>query len=112
MADGADGVASYPALRASENIQGNILAPFNKPRQRFLFISFGNRRANARYWLAQLVNVVAATRQVVAHGVNRAQAKDRGLVPGTQEWVGVSFTSSGLVVLDSNLAQDLVAFDA
>jgi Dyp-type peroxidase family len=102
MAEDANGVAA-PAggdlpLRDSEDIQGNILAPFKKRHQRFLFISFRNQRANARDWLAQLVGVVATTRQVVAH------AED--------EWRGVSFTASGLVVLDSDLAQDLVAFDA
>src|SRR4051812_13975599 len=34
-------------LRVSENFQGNILAPFNKPYQRFLFISFMNRPQQA-----------------------------------------------------------------
>src|SRR4051794_20089742 len=110
MAEDAYGVAAsadgYLPLRASENIQGNILAPFNKPRQRFLFISFRNRRANARYWLAQLATVVASTRQVVAHGEDRKRNNE------TREWRGGSFPSAGLVVLDPDLAQDLLAFDA
>jgi Dyp-type peroxidase family len=110
MAEDAYGVAAsadgYLPLRASENIQGNILAPFNKPSQRFLFISFRNQRAEARYWLGQLAGAVASTRQVVVHGETRDTTKE------TRHWVGVSFTSSGLVVLDSDLAQDLVTFDA
>jgi len=106
----ADGLA-VPAegdllLLESEDIQGNILAPFNKPYQRFLFISFGNDRVDARRWLARLVDEVASTKQVVDHGVLHKEGK------ATHEWVGVSFTSSGLVVLDSDLAKDLVAFDA
>ena len=47
MAKDADGVAAsaagYLPLRTSDNIQGNVLAAFNKPSQRFLFISFRNR---------------------------------------------------------------------
>src|SRR3954451_7122636 len=54
--------------RVSENIQGNILAPFNKPYQRFLFISFMNRPQQARDWLRDLVRGgVASTSQVVEH---------------------------------------------
>ena len=93
-------------LRRSENIQGNILAPFNKPHQRFLFISFGNDRVAARRWLARLVADVATTEQVVEHRDARAESGE------TKEWTGVSFTSSGLVLLDSDLAKDLVYFDA
>ncbi len=55
-------------LRASESIEGNILASFNKPHQRFLFISFMNNREGARRWLGKLVDEVATTSQVVAHG--------------------------------------------
>lgn len=99
-------------LRASEDIQGNILASFNKQYQRFLFISFMNNRAGARSWLGQLVDEVASTTQVAEHGVARQQAQDRGEKLPTHVWVGVSFTSSGLVVLNSDLANGLVAFDA
>ncbi len=63
-------------LLLSENIQGNILAPFNKPYQRFLFISFMNRRAEARAWLKELVDAgVASTKQVIEH--NKAYAGRR-----------------------------------
>ena len=68
--------AALPLL-LSENIQGNILAPFNKPYQRFLFISFMNRREEARDWLRELVDDrdgVASTKQVVEHNEAYKQA--------------------------------------
>ena len=104
--------AALPLL-LSENIQGNILAPFNKPCQRFLFISFMNRRAEARAWLKELVGAgVASTEQVVEHNEAYTRATDAGRKLPPQQWVGVSFTSSGLVTLDPDLARDLLAYDA
>ena len=100
-------------LRLSENIQGNILAPFNKPYQRFLFISFMNRQAEARAWLKELVDAgVASTKQVVEHNEAYARAIDAGRRLPPQQWVGVSFTSSGLVTLDPGLARDLLPYGA
>ena len=97
-----------------DDIQGNILAPFNKPCQRFLFISFMNQVAKAREWLGQLLarDGVASTKQVLEHNeaYKRATPEERKLV--AQSWVGVSFTSSGLVTLDQGRARDLVAYDA
>ena len=55
-------------LRSSESIQGNILAPFNKPHQVFLFVSFGNDQQSARRWLAGVADGVATTREVSAPG--------------------------------------------
>jgi len=115
MAESAN-QAAVPAeaalpLRVSENIQGNILASFNKPYQRFLFINFMNRPQQARDWLKELVaGGVASTKQVVEHNVAYKLAEEGTLPP--QQWVGVSFTSSGLVTLDSDLARDLVAYGA
>ena len=104
--------AALPLL-LSENIQGNILAPFNKPYQRFLFISFMNRRAEARAWLKELVDAgVASTKQVIEHNKAYAQAKEDGETLPPQQWVGVSFTSSGLMTLDPGLARGLLAYDA
>jgi len=96
-------------LRESKDIQGNVLASFNKPYQRFVFISFRSRQAEARDWLKQFVRGVASTQQVVKHGDDR---KREGAKVEPQLWVGVSFTSSGLVTLDPDLADDLVAYDA
>ena len=104
--------AALPLL-LSENIQGNILAPFNKPYQRFLFISFMNRRAEARYWLGKLVaGRVASTRRGRHARQGLRAGEGEGETLPRQQWVGVSFTSSGLVTLDPGLARDLVAYDA
>jgi Dyp-type peroxidase family len=117
MTENADEVA-VPAegalpLRVSENIQGNILASFNKPFQRFVFISFRNRQQDARNWLAQLVRAgIASTSQVVQHGEDRNRVIRDGVDPEPRQWVGVSFTSSGLVTLYPELATDLVAYEA
>jgi len=73
-------------LRVSENIQGNILEPFNKPCQRFLFFSFMNRPQQARDWLGQLVrDGVASTSDVVTHNNAYAQAKKDSSTLPTQE---------------------------
>jgi len=111
--EGAATAGESLPLRLSENIQGNILEPFNKPCQRFLFFSFMNRPQQARDWLGQLVrDGVASTSDVVTHNKAYVQAKKDGSTLPTHEWVGVSFTSSGLVTLDPGLARDLVAYDA
>ena len=97
-----------------QDIQGNVLAPFNKPRQLFLFLNFRNSQQHAREWLSQLVDggVIASTNQVVEHGEERKQAMKEGRKPEMRHWVGVSLTSSALVTLHPELASDLVAYDA
>jgi Dyp-type peroxidase family len=96
------------------NIQGNILAPFNKPRQLFLFLNFQNNRQNARDWLTELVagNLVASTEEVVRHGKDREAAQRRQGDPPKRAWVGLSLTSSALLTLHPELAADLVVYDA
>jgi deferrochelatase/peroxidase EfeB len=105
------------------NIQGNILAPFNKPYQLFLFLDFRNDRLNARKWLHELMtgNVIASMEEVVRHKKEREVAKEAEKEAGEEAekedpppraWVGLSFTSSALVTLDQELAADLVTYDA
>jgi Dyp-type peroxidase family len=101
-------------LRSSETIQGNILAPFNKPFQIFIFLNFGersDRQKRARAWLADLADRIATTGQVVQHDKQRKSAEG-GQGPEKRTWVGVSLTSSALVTLHPELAADLVAYDA
>lgn len=107
----AAGVLSHQSF---QDIQGNILAPFNKPRQLFLFLNFRNSQQHARDWLAELVDggVIASTSQVVGHGEERKRAMKEGRKPEKRHWVGVSLTSSALVTLHPELATDLVAYDA
>jgi len=63
--------ASYDdRLRLSETIQGNILAPFNKPHQMFLFLNFDNHQDGARRWITALADTrIATTRAVGEHNV-------------------------------------------
>ena len=102
-------------LRLSEAIQGNILAPFNKPHQRFLFLNFNNNQAGARQWLTALTNDdhIATTKAVAEHNAeHRARNAEGGTEHPGQIWMGVSLTSSALVTLQPELAADLVAYDA
>jgi len=102
-------------LRSSEQIQGNILAPFNKPYQQFLFVSFGNNRPGARRWLATLTGEgrIATTRAVADHNAAfKAQKAKDGDPQPRQIWMGIGLTSWGLVTLHPELAADLVAYEA
>jgi Dyp-type peroxidase family len=107
----------YP-LRNSAEIQGNILAPFNKPHQLFLFLNFANDQGAAQQWLASLIGDIATTQQVVNHNEqHRKLKKQYGLAQATEKseakiWMGVGLTSSGLVTLLPELGTDLVAYDA
>jgi Dyp-type peroxidase family len=112
---GQQGRASYDdRLRLSETIQGNILAPFNKPHQMFLFLNFNNHQDGARQWVTALGDTrIATTRAVGEHNVeHKALKADRGMQPPKQVWMGVSLTSSGLVTLHPELAADLVRYGA
>jgi Dyp-type peroxidase family len=100
-------------LRSSESIQGNILAPFNKPHQVFLFVSFGNDQQSARRWLAGVAEGVATTREVSANNAGyKAWKRRRGPRPEARAWMGVGLTSWGLVTLHPELAADLAVHDA
>src|SRR5690348_3344931 len=52
--------ASLP-LRNSTEIQGDILAPFNKDHRMYLFLRFPNQ-ANGRAWLKELLPSIATTK--------------------------------------------------
>jgi Dyp-type peroxidase family len=100
-------------LRSSESIQGNILAPFNKPHQVFLFVSFGNDQKGARQWLAGLADGVATTREVSDNNAGyKAWKRQRRPRPEAKAWMGVGLTSWGLVTLHPEVAADLAAHDA
>jgi Dyp-type peroxidase family len=108
--------ASYDdRLRSSETIQGNILAPFNKPHQMFLFLNFNNDQEGARRWATALADDsrIADTKAVAEHNAERkAQKAEGGAQYPEQIWMGVSLTASGLVTLHPELAADLVVYDA
>lgn len=108
-------------LKGSGEIQGNILAAFNKPSQLFLFLSFNRNRDRAREWVRRLVEErrIATTRDVAPHnweyrelrrryGARRLRAQP--LL--SEDWMAVGFTSWGLVTLHPELATDLVPYAA
>ena len=81
-----------------DEIQGNVLAGFNKDHQAFVFLSFGGAKA-ARRWLADLVDDVATTTEVKAFNelfklVARRHHGREGVVEAT--WLNVAFTYRGL----------------
>jgi hypothetical protein len=95
-------------LKDSGEIQGNILAAFNKPLQQFLFVNFKQNQAGARAWLRRLIKDkrVAATRDVAAHNLRCRELRKRYGArqlrrepPVSQDWMGVGLTSWGLVTL-------------
>jgi Dyp-type peroxidase family len=108
-------------LRSSTEIQGNILAPFNKPNQLFMFINFQHNQARARDWLGRLIKDerFATTERVTNYNDKYRKAKaDLGEHPVKADpklaktWIGVGLTSWGLVALHPELAPDLAAYRA
>jgi Dyp-type peroxidase family len=114
----AQQVEQAPKLRSSTDIQGNILAAFNKPFQAFLFLNFRNDGANARKWLGSLLRrrrppLIATTLAVADHNDQvSASLRKGGPPPLPRDWMAVSLTSSGLVTLHPELAADLMQFQA
>jgi Dyp-type peroxidase family len=106
-----------PPLNLDE-IQGNILAGFNKDHQTLIFFRLSEDPTAAKDWLAELTPDVASTNEVKAFNdlfkiVNgRRDSRHRG-ERGTVEstWVNVAFTFAGLGRLGAqNLAQFPEAF--
>lgn len=83
------------------NVQGNVLAGFNKDHQRFLFFRLGDTE-RARTWLATIVDETATSEEVLAFNnlFSRARAR-RGGEAGTPQasWLNVALTHAGLAAL-------------
>lgn len=106
-------------LRDSDEIQGNILAGFNKDHQVFLFLHFSDQRngaARARSWLAALIPRIATTRQVATFNAQFSQARrnrggdDPELLAA--KWVNLALTHAGIVALDPRRRAGLQRFEA
>src|SRR5947208_11030654 len=98
-----------------DNVQGNVLAGFNKDHQRLLFFRLGDRES-ARTWLATIVDETATSEEVLAFNdlFSRARAR-RGRDAGTAQasWLNVALTHPGLAALgvpDAELSMFPVAF--
>lgn len=100
-------------LRTSDEIQGNILAGFNKDLQTFLFVQFKNAAAG-RAWLGALLPRIATTRQVAAFNdqFSAARRASGGDDPQALKatWVNVGITAGGLRKLAPGLANDISQF--
>jgi Dyp-type peroxidase family len=89
-------------LRASEDIQGNILAGFSKDHQTFLLLQFRDM-ANGRAYLGELTPRIATTKQVTTFNAQFSNARtlNGGDDPEKLKavWVNVGLTSHGILVL-------------
>ncbi len=83
------------------NIQGNVLAGFNKDHQRLLFFRIGDG-ARARQWLASIVDETATSGEVLAFNELFRRARSRrggeGATPQAT-WLNVALTHPGLAAL-------------
>lgn len=90
---------------ALDEIQGNILAGFNKDFQRFLFLSIADMTA-AKHWLRHLIPHISDTTQVkLFNDAFRAFRKaHNGSEEGmpTATWLNIAFTHAGLVKLGAH----------
>lgn len=99
-------------LRASDEIQGNILAGFNKDHQMFVFLHFPEAE-RARGWLGKLASRIATTKQVAVFNAQFSNA--RRLRGGDDPenlkavWINVGLTYPGLQALTPALARELEA---
>jgi Dyp-type peroxidase family len=84
-----------------EEIQGNILAGFNKDYASFLFFVLPNDTTEAKAWLSDLVAEVATTQEVGAFNALfktiRARHHQREVIEAT--WMNLAFTCDGLAAL-------------
>ncbi|MEU4768254.1 Dyp-type peroxidase [Actinosynnema sp. NPDC023794] len=93
-----------PPLRRSHDIQGNVLAAFNKDHQLFRFVRFTDDKLG-RTWLAAMLGHLSATAEV--EDFNEVFSLGRTMFGGDPEgltatWATVSLTPEGLVDLSIN----------
>lgn len=102
-------------LRGSTEIQGNVLAAFNKDHVVFLMVEFPDS-SRARSWLGQIAPRVATTADVATFNRQFKAARDgnggddpRGL---KAVWIALSLTAPGITMLAPALESDLGRFEA
>ncbi|MEU4805993.1 Dyp-type peroxidase [Actinosynnema sp. NPDC023587] len=93
-----------PPLRGSREIQGNVLAAFNKDHQQFRFVRFTDAKLG-RTWLAAMLGHISVTADV--EDFNEAFSLGRALFgadPKTLQatWTNLSLTPAGLLKLAIN----------
>jgi len=122
-----------PELRASEDIQGNILAGFKQDHQVFLFLNFNDAeqprgmlprllgaivedpvRKLARGWLRQLIPEIATTKEVTEHNDSFKEVRERGTKREDLKkvWRNVGLTYQGICLLAPGEEAALQQFEA
>lgn len=95
-------MADTPALTTND-IQGNILAGFNKDHQTFLFLELPSDQAAAKAWVQSIANEVATHDEVAAFNsiYKTLQARRQFRMDGVLSvvWMNVAFTPTGLAKL-------------
>jgi Dyp-type peroxidase family len=94
-----------------DQIQGNVVAGFNKDSTTYLFLSLPDEPERARAWLAGLVGQVATAEEVkrfndLFRDIRRRRGQREGAVEAA--WMNLAFTHEGLVKLgvdDAELGQ-------
>ena len=91
------------SLRVSDEIQGNILAGFNKDFQEFILLRFDDADQGRRWCQALCELGISTTREVATFNAefSRQRRANDGEDPGglTAEWINVAFTLAGLDLL-------------
>ncbi|WP_433262874.1 Dyp-type peroxidase [Actinosynnema sp. CS-041913] len=93
-----------PPLRGSREIQGNVLAAFNKDHQQFRFVRFTDARLG-RTWLAAMLGHVSVTADV--EDFNEAFSLGRAMFGADPQslratWTNLSLTPAGLARIAVN----------
>jgi Dyp-type peroxidase family len=98
--EGDEATSNDPEIDLA-NIQGNVLAGFNKDHQRLLFFRIGEEN-RARNWLATIVDETATCEEVLAFNelFRRARSRRGGEAATPQAtWLNIALTYPGLAAL-------------
>jgi Dyp-type peroxidase family len=86
-----------------DDIQGNILAGFNKDHQTFLFVRLPDGQVDAQAWLADVIDQVASHTEVMAFNdlYKQLRARRQQRIDGALSviWMNLALTPSGLAKL-------------
>ena len=96
----------WPALAQDPNLQGNVLAPFNKDFEQFLFLQLPGQ-AQGQSFLAAILSLVSTNDEVAAFNgafsaARRVGHEDPDDLSAT--WVSVSLTGHGLALVSPGTA--------
>jgi len=88
----------YPALAQDSNIQGNVLAPFNKDFEAFLFLQLPGQ-TQGQAFLTAMLPLISTNDEVAAFNSKYSAARRLGHEDPdglSATWVALSLTASGL----------------